>query len=86
MRYGHANIIKFCHRQFSSVEEMNYTLVKNWNQVVSPNDDVWHLGDVALGSANVKQFVSGKKGCAVKATRLLTDREPQATDTTKARL
>lgn len=44
--FGHENIIKYCDRPFSSVHEMNETLVENWNSVVKPNDHIWHLGDV----------------------------------------
>jgi calcineurin-like phosphoesterase family protein len=46
--YGHANIIKYCQRPFASVEEMNETIIQNWNKVVKKNDIVWHLGDFAL--------------------------------------
>jgi calcineurin-like phosphoesterase family protein len=49
--FGHANIIKYCQRPFSSVEEMNETLIANWNRVVAAEDTVYHLGDVALGDA-----------------------------------
>lgn len=47
--FGHQNIIRFCDRPFSSVEEMNEALVENWNNVVSEDDEIFHLGDVALG-------------------------------------
>jgi calcineurin-like phosphoesterase family protein len=43
--YGHANIIKFCNRPFSSVEEMDSTLIKNHNSVVGDNDLVICNGD-----------------------------------------
>ena len=34
---------------WKSVDEMNWGIVNNWNSVVSPEDIVWHLGDVAFG-------------------------------------
>ena len=36
-------------RGFSSVEEMNEAIVENWNSVIKPDDEIWHLGDMALG-------------------------------------
>jgi calcineurin-like phosphoesterase family protein len=35
-------------RPFKTLDEMNETLVANWNRVVSPDDTVWHLGDQAM--------------------------------------
>lgn len=51
--FGHANIIRYCGRPFSSAEEMNETLVINWNEVVGPDDVVLHLGDVAFGASGL---------------------------------
>lgn len=47
--FGHANIIKYCDRPFKDVPHMNEILVQNWNDVVGPDDTVFHLGDVAMG-------------------------------------
>lgn len=52
--FGHTNILTFeaQHRPFYSVEEMNETLVDNWNKVVTKQDKVWHLGDAVFGAQN----------------------------------
>ena len=44
----HSNIIKYCNRPFRDYEEMNETIIQNWNKVVKPEDKVYVLGDFAL--------------------------------------
>ncbi|MEM9528562.1 MAG: phosphoesterase [Bacteroidota bacterium] len=46
--FGHRNIIKYTNRPFSSVDEMDATLIHNWNARVAAHDHVYHLGDFAL--------------------------------------
>lgn len=46
--FNHRNIIEYCNRPFGSVEEMNRTLVGNWNKTVADMDTVFFLGDLAL--------------------------------------
>ena len=54
--FGHSNILTFKDqegnpvRDFSSVEEMNETMIQRWNSVVKQGDRVYHLGDVFFGS------------------------------------
>jgi calcineurin-like phosphoesterase family protein len=69
--FGHENIVRLCGRPFSSVDEMNSTIVERWNDVVAENDDVYHLGDfayrcdpsraleIALSLNGVKHLVPG---------------------------
>lgn len=46
--YWHKNIIKYCNRPFSSVEEMNNTLIENHNRIVKKNDTTIHAGDFSF--------------------------------------
>lgn len=55
--FGHKNIIKHCERPFKSVQEMDDTMIENWNNVVGPDDIVYHLGDFALGRGSYMQNV-----------------------------
>jgi len=47
LHLGHANIIKFCHRPFTSIEEMDTTIINNWNSKITHSDGVYILGDFA---------------------------------------
>ena len=53
--FNHANIIKYCNRPFSDVEEMNKTIIKDWNNVVRYNDTVYFLGDLILSKNKGKR-------------------------------
>lgn len=47
--FWHNNIISYCNRPFGSVEEMNEALIKNWNDTVNDDDDIYVLGDFFMG-------------------------------------
>ena len=48
--FFHKNIIEYCNRPFykDDSNEMDNTIVNNWNEKVSPIDTVYHLGDFAF--------------------------------------
>lgn len=74
--FGHGNIIKFTNdkgevirqhpegRLFKNVREHDELLIQYWNETVTPQDHVYHLGDFAI-SKQVVKFVGprllGKK-------------------------
>jgi len=47
--FDHGNIIRYCHRPFSSVTDMNDQLRRNWNSTVGKSDTVFFLGDMSFG-------------------------------------
>ena len=49
--FGHKNISAYCKRPFilGGIQEMNEVLVRRWNEVVSSEDTVYHLGDICMG-------------------------------------
>jgi len=57
--FNHANILNFTDEVgnlirpgFSSVEDMNNTMIENWNASVKPQDKIYHLGDVFFGPSD----------------------------------
>lgn len=45
---GHFNIIDYCKRPFKTVQEMDSTIIRNWNERVKKEDTVFFLGDFCL--------------------------------------
>ena len=44
--FFHEGIIKFCNHPFESVEEMNETLIRNWNETVPEGGMHWLIGAI----------------------------------------
>ncbi len=59
---GHENIISFCGRPFSSVEEMDKMLIANWRAVVQPKDDIYVLGDLIFKSQDPEKYLKQLTG------------------------
>lgn len=69
--FGHANILTFLDedgkqlRPFSSVQEMDETMVDNWNKTVSKNDKVYHLGDVLFSNRVLQTILPRLNGTKI---------------------
>lgn len=62
--FYHEKIIGYCNRPFTTIDEMNSALIKNWNNTIKQSDIVWHLGDFALyrTKEQMQQLVSQLHG------------------------
>lgn len=49
LHFFHDNIIRYSNRPWKNAAEMNEGIIRNWNAVVQPGDNVYILGDVAMG-------------------------------------
>ena len=58
IHFGHNKIIDFEKRPFKSIEEMDNTIINNWNNKVKSTDEVYILGDFAFykGEKNKRNF------------------------------
>lgn len=49
--FGHNKQFLYGKRGFESIEEHDQAIIKNWNEMIKPEDEVFHLGDVMLGDS-----------------------------------
>ena len=64
--FHHVNVIDMCNRPFADVNEMNKTLITNWNALVSNDDEIYILGDFLFKGTGeqankILQKLNGKK-------------------------
>lgn len=63
--FGHYNLMVHSRTMFKTVEEMDTTIIKNWNQTVKAKDHVYILGDFCWLTANetykILKKLNGKK-------------------------
>ncbi len=64
LHLGHRAAIRMCERPFETVEEMNATLIHNFNSCVKKDDTVYILGDIAHRTpiAEVNQLIAQLNG------------------------
>lgn len=60
--FGDHRAINIWKRPFSSVADMDETLLRAWNAAVGPEDEVWHLGDFARRAADVPGLLARLNG------------------------
>lgn len=65
LHFGHENVIRLAGRPFFSAEEMDKALIRNWNDRVRAEDEVYILGDLTMKGAawaeNVLRQLKGRK-------------------------
>ena len=59
--FDHFGIMRMTGRPFNSAEELNETLIDNWNKTVTSNDTVIHVGDFVFHT-DPKPFIKRLKG------------------------
>ena len=67
IHFGHQSILKFCPktRPYSSIDEMDEAIIRDWNRVVTPRDLTYLLGDISFRepsrTAKIFSRLNGKK-------------------------
>ena len=64
--FGDAPRLRVDKRPFAMIGAMDRTIVERWNETLTPDDDIWHLGDFAFGPsakriAELLGALNGKK-------------------------
>ena len=60
--FGDHRTINISRRPFANTAEMDAALVERWNAVIGPQDEVWHLGDVARRAGDVPELLARLNG------------------------
>ena len=58
----HENIIRYTDRPFKDATEMNFTILDNYNSIISDKDIVFFLGDIAFGEDKAAWTLKAMKG------------------------
>lgn len=60
LHVGHKNIIGYCGRPCRDVDDMNDQIIRRWHSIVAPDDEVWLLGDIAMGQLEASLAIVGR--------------------------
>lgn len=66
--FGDHRVLNLYPRPYASTADMDGDLIRRWNAVVSPDDEIWHLGDFARSAkiaADVLPQLNGRKHLVV---------------------
>ena len=83
LHFNHFNICKYCHRPFETRQEMNQTLIDNWNNAVPDDSIVVCCGDFTLEhKENLKGYekLASKLNGRILLVRGNHDRVPLVTE------
>lgn len=68
LHFFHENIIHYTNRPWSNAQEMNEGLIGRWNGAIGPDNDIFILGDLAMGGnskapllAKILRRLNGRK-------------------------
>ena len=82
LHFNHTNILGFCRSNFTTIEEHNEYIIKQYNSVVGKDDLVYILGDVGFtpekALSELVKRLNGRKILLVGNHDKLTDREYRA--------
>lgn len=62
LHIAHERVIKYDGRPFANTEEMHSAIIRNWNNAVGINDEVYILGDIAWKNSVGFEVISQLKG------------------------
>ena len=54
--FDHENILQLCNRPFETIEQMNETIIENWNRKITGNDTVYIMGDMFFAARIQRLF------------------------------
>jgi calcineurin-like phosphoesterase family protein len=60
--FGDHRVLNLYDRPFASLEAMDAGLIANWNALVGPGDEVWHLGDFARTASRAAEILPRLNG------------------------
>ncbi len=79
IHFGHKNVINYCNRPFTDVDNMKEKIIENWNKLVRPDDLCIFVGDIFFyhTKEEMKATLSRMRGVKIliKGNHDLTPRE-----------